>query len=513
MDLSFYFAVFLRRLHYFIIIAALVAAAAIAAAFLLPPTYWAQARLLVESSQIPDPLAPPQVKMAALEQLQVIENRLMTRANLLDVARRLNVSKDLAKMTPDEIVQMMRDHTKITKLAGKDQATIMTLEFTGENGQIAAGVVNEYVTLILKENAALRTARAEDTLEFFQQEVKSLGVELDKKAAEILDFQNKNADAMPNTLQFRMTQQAQLQGQLSMLDQNIAQLQDQRQRLVTVFQTTGQVTSASNNAPQTPEARQLAQLRDQLNASTAVLSPENPKVKLLQAQITQLEAIVRGQLATTSTAPSTDPAQSMLDVQLADIDSRIALAQKQRDQVDEQLKAVTDTIERTPANQIALDALTRDQANIQNQYNQAVSRLSSAATGERIEILSKGERIVVLDAATVPTEPASPNRLLIALGGIGGGILLGLATVVLIEVLNRSVRRPKDLIKAFGITPFATIPYMRTPSEAVQRRTGFAALLLLAVAGIPALIYAVHVYYQPLDIILAKVASKLGIRL
>jgi hypothetical protein len=155
----------------------------------------------------------------------------------------------------------------------------------------------------------------------------------------------------------------------------------------------------------------------------------------------------------------------------------------------------------------------RDQANTQGQYNQAVGRLSSAATGERIELLSKGERIVVLDAATVPSDPAKPNRLMIALGGIAGGIALGAATVVLIEALNRSVRRPKDLIKAFGITPLTTIPYLRTPSEAIQRRTGFVALLLLAVAGIPALIYAVHVYYQPLDIILAKVASKFGIRL
>lgn len=511
MDFSFYFAVFLRRLQYFIIVTALVSAAALAAAYLLPPTYQAQARLLVESSQIPGQLAPPQVQMAALEQLQVIENRLMTRANLLDIARKLNVFSDIAKMTPDDIVQTMRKRTNITKLAGKDQATIMTLEFEAQTGQVAAGVVNEYVTLILQENAALRTERAEQTLEFFQQEVKSLSAELDKKGSEILGFQNANADALPNTLQFRMTQQAQLQGQVSTLDQNIAQLVDQRQRLITIFKTTGQVANTSTN-PLTPEAKQLSQLRDQLNTALAIYSADNPKVKLLQAQITQLESIVKGQLAV-PTAPATDPAQTMLDVQLADLDSRIALAEQQRDTVAKQLAVITDTIDRTPANQIALDALMRDQANTQGQYNQAVGRLSSAATGERIELLSKGERIVVLDAATVPSDPAKPNRLMIALGGIAGGIALGAATVVLIEALNRSVRRPKDLIKAFGITPLTTIPYLRTPSEAIQRRTGFVALLLLAVAGIPALIYAVHVYYQPLDIILAKVASKFGIRL
>ena len=48
-DFSFYFAVFLRRLHYFIIIFALVTAASIAAAYLLPAVYQTRAVLLVES--------------------------------------------------------------------------------------------------------------------------------------------------------------------------------------------------------------------------------------------------------------------------------------------------------------------------------------------------------------------------------------------------------------------------------------------------------------------------------
>ena len=75
------------------------------------------------------------------------------------------------------------------------------------------------------------------------------------------------------------------------------------------------------------------------------------------------------------------------------------------------------------------------------------------------------------------------------------------------------MRRPTDLIRSFGITPIATIPYMRTPSEALLRRSGFVAMLLVAVIGIPAIIYAVHVYYLPLDIIVDRAAAKLGVRL
>ena len=108
LDLSFYFAVFLRRIHYFIIITAVISAAAIAAAFLLPPSYQATSLLMIESSSIPGPLSAPTVQPAPLEKLQTIENRLMTRANLIDIANRLNVFKDLKRMKPDDVVDAMR---------------------------------------------------------------------------------------------------------------------------------------------------------------------------------------------------------------------------------------------------------------------------------------------------------------------------------------------------------------------------------------------------------------------
>jgi hypothetical protein len=203
----------------------------------------------------------------------------------------------------------------------------------------------------------------------------------------------------------------------------------------------------------------------------------------------------------------------MLDVQIASIDTRVKQSEDLRDQIAVQLKAVTETIERTPENQIALDALTRDYSNIQQQYNTAVAKQAQAAAADRVESMSKGQKIAVIEAATAPDRPIKPSRILIAAGGIIGGILLGLASVVGVELLNRSVRRPKDLISAFGITPIATIPYIRTPHEAVARRSMFFGMLGLVAIGIPALIYAVHVYYLPLDVILSKVADKVGIRL
>lgn len=508
LDLSFYFAVFLRRLHYFIIIFALVTAASLAAAFLLPAVYTASATMLVESSSIPGPLSAPTVQAQALEKLQTIEKKLMTRTNLLNIAQKHKVFKDLQKMSPDDIVKAMRDNTSINKNAGRGQATIMTIGFEAESGAVAAGVVNEYVTLIQEADVEVRTSNAEDTVQFFELHKEKLSGELDVMKSRILDFQNANSDALPNTLNYRLNQQQLMQSRLGVVERDIATLKDQKARMIAIFESTGQISGATAN--QTPEARQLDQARQQLTTMLATFAPQHPKVKQLEAQIASLEDIVRAQLPA---ATGSNPATSMLDVQIADLDTRIALLEEEREKILKDLAELKESIDRTPANQIALDSLQRDYNNIQQQYNIAVDKLAKAAAGEEIEVRSKGERISLVEPATEPSRPSRPNRVFLAGAGTAAGALLGIAVIVLMELLNRAVRRPTDLVKSFGITPIATIPYMRTPRETMMRRLTFAAMLAVAVLGIPAMIYAVHVYYQPLDIIIGKVASKFGIRL
>ena len=56
LDLRFYFALFIRRLPYFLIFTVAGTAIGVTFAMTLPPSYEAQARLVVESEQIPDEL-------------------------------------------------------------------------------------------------------------------------------------------------------------------------------------------------------------------------------------------------------------------------------------------------------------------------------------------------------------------------------------------------------------------------------------------------------------------------
>ncbi len=369
-------------------------------------------------------------------------------------------------------------------------------------------MVNEYVTLILNENSRYRKSRATGTLVFFEQEVEKLNRELDRQSAKILEFQSENSDALPSTLQYRLNRQGQLQERIALNERERLSLVDQRRRMVQLFEITA---DARARAPEsrTREENELENLRADLAKALLVYSQDNPKVKLLQARIDQLALLVDDEKR--ATADLADPQEMMMTLQLEEIDNRISVLENQNAQTQIEIDEFDDSIERTPGNAIVLEALDRDYVNIQSQYNSAVDRLSRAATGERIEVLSKGERITVVEQPNVPIEPASPNRPVIAGGGSLLGVMLAAAAIVLLELSNRTIRRPVDLSIRFGVVPLGVLPVIRTPGDRLMKGAVMLTVVTVVVVGVPAALFMVHTYYLPLDLIADKALGKLGI--
>lgn len=516
-DLKYYVSIFFRRLHYFLIVSVIISAVAVIAAFTLPPAYESQTRMLVEGPQIPSELATSTVMLGLGEQLEIIEQRLMTRANMLDVARSQEVFEDIREMSADAIVEAMRARTDVQKASGRDPAPIMNITFEARTPRIAAGVLNEYLTLIERQNAEFRTSRAGNTLEFFQQEVDRLGDDLDAQSARILEFKTENSGALPESLDYRLDQQAKLQEQVRQVDRDIATLRNQRDRLVEIFEATGQLTQEQDAPQLSPDEQRLREMQIQLDEARSVYSETNPRVKMLQARIEQLEERLNTRSEAEAEEPDADtPAQrrgsATLNLQLSEIDTRISMLQEQRTNAEERLESLEETLAETPGNTVALDELTRSYKNVEEQYNTAVDRLARASTGERIESLSRGGRISIIEPPAVPNEPTKPNRILIAGGGTAFGFLAGIALIVLIELLNRTARRPEDIVNRIGVRPLASIPYIHSRGEVFWKRLIKTVVYLVILVGIPVAVYAVHLYYLPLDLLADQAMNKIGVR-
>lgn len=504
LDFKFFASLFLRRLHYFLVVAVAVSAIGVTIAYTLPAGFQARAKLLVESPQIPGDLASSTVRTSVGELLEIISQRITSRASLLDIARKFDLYADKPNISADEIIADMRKRIKMNLPGRRDAASFVHVSFLAKSGDESAKVTNELVTLILQENRTLRTAVTGQTLDFFKNEVEKLDLELADQGQKILAFKSENQGALPDSLNFRLNRQASLQERVLQMERELSSLRDRRTRLVELYKRTGEVSFSSDTL--SPEELRLQELSNQLASALVLYSETNPRVKALKAQVNaaeqQVAALRRG---------SGGEEMSAFEVQLADLDGQMEFLIEEKSGVEAEIAELETSIERTPANAIILNSLQRDYDNIQLQYNQATSDFNAARTGDQIEAQSRGQRISVIEQATVPRKPTSPNRQRIASAGIAGGILAGLAVVVLIELLNTSVRRSVDLTNKLGIAPFVAVPYIRTRTQANFRRFIIFLALLVVGLGIPITLFLLHTYYLPMDLLIEKALNKTGL--
>lgn len=509
-DIKFYLQVFVRRLPYFLVVFLFITAAGLSLAVMMPAVYRASSTILVEPGQISEDLAQSTVEVESMQVIQIIRERLTARETLLDVARRYDVFADAGPMTATDTAAAMRARLEFSaKNLGdrRDPAPAIELAFEAPDPALAADVTNEFVTLVLQANQRLRTDRATDTLQFFENEVERLGSELDRISGDILAFKNDNLDALPESLEFRRAEQSRLQERLVQLERETATLRESRARLIEVYESTGRLVETQRVL--SPAEQELQRLRAELEQQLVVFSDSNPRIVLLKNRVAALERQVAAQSGADDTTPA-NPATGELDLQLRDYDARLAYLDSETERLRTELAALSESIRATPVNEIQLSALERRYENIQGQYNTAVARLASAATGERIELLSKGERFSVVEQAVPPTSPDRPNRLLIAAASVVAGIGAGLGLVLLLELLNGAIRRPEDLARKLDIQAFGAVPYIRTRREVLVKRAVIGSAVVTAVVILPAVTYAVHVYYMPLDLLLMQVAERTG---
>src|ERR1700732_3222882 len=183
---SFYWQLIKRRALYFIIPFVLVLSVGLALAALLPAAYVSEGKILGQSQQIPTELVRPTVTNAAQERIQVIEQRTMTRENLLAIIDKFQLFQEKrALLSATQLVEMMKKKTSIAPVAqplafsrrSENPTIVFTVGFEDSNPTIASQVANELMTRILNEDLRDRTSRATQTTKFLGREVQRLQAE------------------------------------------------------------------------------------------------------------------------------------------------------------------------------------------------------------------------------------------------------------------------------------------------------------------------------------------------
>lgn len=528
-DIGALIAIVKRRALFFILPALGILVGGSAVVMLLPAVYRSQATILVESQQIPSELVQSTVTALADERLQVIQQKTISRDNVLALAKKFQLFADKTNISPTELADLVRDRVQIAPVnvartgrrVQNDRLVIaFTVSYEDESPQRAAGVANDLVTTILSADAAARVTQAADTSRFLSEESARLAATLVEIESEISTFRQENSKALPEKLQFNMSVNERLEKDITDVDRELQGIEEEKRLLA--FEATVKTAVVNGKilgGGQSEIAKRIEALKADLATKSAVYSDAHPEMRALRKVLKAMEAEQEQnarlvQSAAQSGAP--EPSGTLdLDAQLikektAALDGRIAFLKTQRDQNAVASAALKDMISRSPEVGAALTVLERRRASIQKDLDEVSDKLGKARLGVRLEEDQRSERFEVIEQPIVPTDPARPDRkkylalVLVAAMSAGGG--LAYAT----EFFDRRIRTAAELLSRLGIRPIGVIEFIPLQHERRRRRWLWLAITLISVLAVIGIILAVDYYYLPLEMVYQKVMQRLG---
>ncbi|MBT8168146.1 DUF874 domain-containing protein [Falsiruegeria litorea] len=166
--------------------------------------------LQIVQPKIADDFAKSTVDGSSARRLQMIQQRLMARDMVLEIADRLGVFADQPDKRDSEKVAIIRQALKIEGVAAArdgytDDGTISVLTITARmpTPELAQRLAHEFGTRTIELSKQSRREKANETLAFFQAQEQTLAAEISALEDEITKYRNDNNLSLPGSVAFR----------------------------------------------------------------------------------------------------------------------------------------------------------------------------------------------------------------------------------------------------------------------------------------------------------------------
>src|SRR3954451_17835279 len=167
---------------------------------LIPPTYRAEAVVLVDSQKIPEAFVSPTVSGDVTDRLALITQNIMTSTRLLDTIKSFDLyRKERSRLTQEELLRKMRDDISInfekSWTGGRTQA--FRLAYQGPDAKVVTAVTNRLANLYVEENVRVRENQAEGTVDFLRRQLHEAKLSLDEQEAKVAKFKQDHNGSLP----------------------------------------------------------------------------------------------------------------------------------------------------------------------------------------------------------------------------------------------------------------------------------------------------------------------------
>jgi len=518
LDLRVYLDLLFRNRWWVLVAMIIGGIAAGIVAYVSPKIYESKSTVLVEDDDMLRTLTRSMAVAPSLtSKMQFLEQRLLTRDNLTQIARRLDL--DLEARTPRELELLLNQMRGDIAIRASGRGQLIEIAFQHDEPTVARDVVAMLTDMLLEENLGAKRVEAHQAYDFISQQLEIYRTRLEESERRLREFKQQNlveagvGAAMPageggedtapvaafgdvNRLEQHREQFSTLEitlGQLKMQRAEFAKQLDQEPRWISAQQDYG----AGSGAPTSETEQRIAGLESKIEELRLSYTDRHPAILQLQAQIEQLTAAQ----SAAADAPSEGEVDELADLgdqvlnptyvslkeKISGLDAQISASTAEAEQLRVKIAGLEKVILDVPRKEQELVALRRDYAVNSSTYNNLLKRLEEARVTKEMEVQDKGGRIRVIEPATVPYKPVKPNRVMILLMGLGGGLAAGYGIGFLRHLMDNTVKSEDDVRGLVGLPVLGQIPTMITHND--RRRHRLTNLAFGAVASFAVLVF------------------------
>jgi polysaccharide chain length determinant protein (PEP-CTERM system associated) len=483
-----------RRLKVILIPTLLAPVIGFAVSYAFAPKYTSQSLVLVEEQKVPEGYVKPVVTEDLSQRVATLEQRAMSAERLRPMIERLGL-----RGSPDAVMEEIRSGVGIQPVQAavvaspgskKKGAGVpgFNVTYTASSPREAQAVCAGVTDVMLQENLKDRASVAKNTTDFLARQVEDAKHNLDDFDSRLANFKKQYIGQLPgdedNNLKILMGMNSQLDSNTQTL--NRAQQDKAYAESMLSQQLAAWKSSQNSTNPQTLQ-QQMATLQAQLITLKARYTDDYPDVVKTKRDIAELQKRL-DEISAASATPSTVAADNgndlseppeirQLRLQVHQYQQVIEQATRQQQRLQDQVKIYQGRVALSPTVEEQYKQLMRDYDTAQKFYADLLAKKKDSEMQTSLELEQQGEQMRLLNAADLPDKPSFPNRLLFAGGGLAGGLGLGLALTLWLELRDKSVRTESDVLAALDLPVLSQVPWVGVEETAVngngRRRLGF----------------------------------------
>ncbi len=496
LNLQDYLAIARRRRFWIVLSAVAVLVTSAVVAWRLPNTYRCETTILIDPQKVPENYIRSATTENIADRLSTILQQVTSPAQLKKLIDTMGLYPDLRKRASEqEVIRTMQESIGVEPVTAMGaQLSAFRITFRGKNPVEVAQVANQIAAMFIEENLKAREQQSYGTADFLESELQKTAQALQDKESELAVIRSKYIQDLPESEQFHVQESENLRMQLRGIEDHINRDQQEKVYLQSLMSTSAPTVDMDLASGSSANSSQLDSLQTKLANLQMRYGPAHPDVRRVQAQIDELKGKQGNNPA--SPVPNAPPSGSgkkaynpVLESQIEKLSQDIDDQKKHAQELQNEIDFHVSKIERVPIFQQKTAGIMRDYDTLKARYTQLLDKKLAADTASAMETRQKSERFVILDPAQVPEKPYSPNRPLLLMLGLVGGLFVGLGVAAIMELTDASVRDSREVERILSKPVLTGVPEITTPHQIWSGRlraciVGASMVIVAAVLGL-----------------------------